>query len=148
LDKDEEVAEKKNPVETEKDKEKAKKADEFKAAKRARRKHRKVAKMEAKLLTGAGAAKNNEQDEQGGQESDPETPESSEPATEADAVEDVVCKSSIIPGRVTQLMTIDLGMKRKPSFGDVSIKLVNGVGRVGVHSASDDEEDESGEEVV
>ncbi|CEL53876.1 WD repeat-containing protein 75 OS=Xenopus laevis GN=wdr75 PE=2 SV=1 [Rhizoctonia solani AG-1 IB] len=132
LGKDEEVAEKKNPVETEKDKEKAKKADEFKAAKRARRKHRKVAKMEAKLLNGARAAKNNEQDEQGGQESDPETPESSEPATEADAVEDVVY----------------LGMKRKPSFGDVSIKLVNGVGRVGVHSASDDEEDESGEEVV
>jgi hypothetical protein len=43
-------------------------------------------------------------------------------------------------------------MKRKSSLGggdgtiNAAKKLVNGV--VGVHSASDDEEDESGEEVV
>ncbi|QRW24650.1 3-ketoacyl-CoA-thiolase, peroxisomal protein [Rhizoctonia solani] len=120
-----------NPEAQEKENEKAKKAEEFKAAKRARRKHRKATKAEAKLLAEVGVDKNNEDDEQEGQESDPETPESSEPATEADAVETIVY----------------LGMKRKPSFGDGSIKLVNGVGRVGVHSASD-EEDESGEEVV
>ncbi|GAB1522650.1 NET1-associated nuclear protein 1 [Rhizoctonia solani] len=121
-----------NPEAQEKENEKAKKAEEFKAAKRARRKHRKATKAEAKLLAEVGVDKNNEDDEQEGQESDPETPESSEPATEADAVETIVY----------------LGMKRKPSFGDGSIKLVNGAGRVGVHSASDEEEDESGEEVV
>ncbi|KAF8745169.1 WD40 repeat-like protein, partial [Rhizoctonia solani] len=121
-----------NPEAQEKENEKAKRAEEFKAAKRARRKHRKATKAEAKLLAEVGVDKNNEDDEQEGQESDPETPESSEPATEADAVETIVY----------------LEMKRKPSFGDGSIKLVNGVGRVGVHSASDEEEDESGEEVT
>ncbi|CAE6412925.1 unnamed protein product [Rhizoctonia solani] len=130
--KDVEAVEKKDPVAAEKDKEKAKRAEELKAAKRARRKLRKAAKVEAKLLAEVKPAKNNEEDEQEGQESDPETPESSEPATEADAVETIVY----------------LGTKRKSSFGDGSIKLVNGVGRVGVHSASDEEEDESGEEVV
>lgn len=44
-----------------------------------------------------------------------------------------------------------LGMKRKSSLGDDGIirsakKLVHGM--IGVHSASDEEEDESGEEVA
>ncbi|CAE6472908.1 unnamed protein product [Rhizoctonia solani] len=126
--------EKKDPEVEKRDQEKAKKNEEFKAAKRARRKVRKAQKMEAKAP--AEAAKKDEDDDQGDQESDLETPESSEPATEADLVEGTD-------------NVVYLGMKRKSSFGDGSIKLVNrAVARVGVHSASDEEEDESGEEVV
>ncbi|KAG8680505.1 hypothetical protein FRC08_016244, partial [Ceratobasidium sp. 394] len=70
----------------------------------------------------------------GESDSEGETPESSEPATEGDIeLEAIACVS---------------GIKRKLSFpgvgaGDGTIqvtKKVNGV--VGVHSASDDEEDE------
>ncbi|CUA69648.1 WD repeat-containing protein 75 [Xenopus laevis] [Rhizoctonia solani] len=117
--------ENKAPEVDEKVKEKAKKNEEFKAAKRARRKVRREAK----------AHKKNEEDDPEDQESDPETPESSEPATETDLVE-------------AADEVVYLGMKRKSSFGDGSIKLVNGVARVGVHSASDEEEDESAEEIV
>ncbi|KAG8762610.1 hypothetical protein FRC11_008508 [Ceratobasidium sp. 423] len=125
--------EKKDPEAEKREKEKAKKNEEFKAAKRARRKVRKAQKMEAKAP--AEATKKDEEDDEEGQESDIETPESSEPATEVDLVE-------------AADNVVYLGMKRKSSFGDGSIKLVNRVARVGVHSASDEEEDESGEEVV
>ncbi|KAH7334387.1 quinon protein alcohol dehydrogenase-like superfamily [Rhizoctonia solani] len=129
------VVEKKISKVDENDIEKVKKYEECKAAKRARRKHRRAEKGEAKALSEAFKKNGEQGDEQGEQESDPETPESSEPATEADLVE------------ATDTV-VYLGMKRKSSFGDGSIKLVNGIARVGVHSASDDEEDESGEEVV
>ncbi|CAE7232872.1 unnamed protein product [Rhizoctonia solani] len=120
----------KKPVVEEKDREKEKKNEEIKAAKRARRKARKAKKMDLET------PKKSEENDQEDGETDPETPESSEPATEADLVVEAADE------------VVYLGMKRKSSFGDGSIKLVNGVARVGVHSASDDEEDESGEEIV
>ncbi|KAJ1301607.1 hypothetical protein OPQ81_008855 [Rhizoctonia solani] len=129
---EQQTAEKRDSEVEKKEKEKARKNEEFKAAKRARRKARKAKKIESKYL--AETAKKDE-DEQEEPESDPETPESSEPATEADLVE-------------AADNVVYLGMKRKSSLGDGSIKLVNGIARVGVHSASDDEEDESGEEVA
>ncbi|KAG8713227.1 hypothetical protein FRC08_013524 [Ceratobasidium sp. 394] len=126
------------PVGVEKGKEKAvEKVDEDESARKAKRKAKKAERKTAKLVRNPNpepTAKSSADGDGGESDSEGETPESSEPATEGDIELETIAYVS--------------GIKRKLSFpgvgaGDGTIqvtKKVNGV--VGVHSASDDEEDE------
>ncbi|KAG9073873.1 hypothetical protein FRC06_011096 [Ceratobasidium sp. 370] len=128
------------PAKAEKGKEKAaEKVDGDENARRAKRKAKKAERKAANLAqnsTPNPTANPSPDEDEKVSDSGGETPESSEPATEGDIEPEVIAY---------------VGMKRKSSFlglaaGDGTIQVTKKVnGMVGVHSASDEEEDEEDE---